>query len=864
MTVGRAAHAAALALFVVFLLPAGATAGSQSLDGPFVTLSVANDLSPPLADLGEPRPPLVSGVGDTGGGSLLGPVESFEGIANEENQVGATGVPPDTNGAVGPLDYVQSVNNAIAVYDKHGTRLLGPLPTHLIWKGFGGLCETTIKNDAIARYDQLANRWVITQFAYIWPAGKQQGPYYQCFAVSKTPDPTGSYYRYVFDVGDTALNDYPKLAIWPDAYYMSANRYENGSAGAIVFAFDGAAMRAGQPARAISFKLVERNFLGLLPTDLDGHRLPPPGSPDIFVKMDDNNCGYPADRLELWRFSANFASPLLSTFSGPSLLPTGQFDSSCNNQDLVEQPDVQQPDTSAQPPTAPPLDLLSDRLMFRASYRNFGTSQSLLAVHTVLGTDKHAALRWYEIRFPDGRPVLRQQGTYQPDTDSDNRWLGSIAGDGAGDIAVGFSVSGNATFPSIGYIGHTAGGDLGTMDSGEGRLVTGAGSQTWFSDWGDYSSLTVDPVDDCTFWYTQEYYPATSTVGWHTRIGSFRFPGCGPLPSFTGDPREGATLVALPGSWAELPGATFTYQWRRCNAQGATCSDIPGATEPRYKLGTLDVDTRLRVVVTGTTPTATASAFSDTSGLITPVPATGPLALVTKLTVTPSSLAPGGQVVYTAQVANAPDSTGSATGVVLAVTLPAGVDLVSPPTFDRGLGCSETARVVCRLDFIPGGRTATVTITARVTARGSLTATASAHADQPFSDPAAAEASTAITVKGAPKLVPSTASPLQVRRTTGAVLVSASVTLDERVTLVARAVNPRTQRPLPLLSGTTLGDVTLRSRGDRIATSVGPGNVRVLLRIPLASAQRAAAYSLALKATDQDGLSTSLALRFRS
>ena len=330
--------------------------------------------------------------------------------------------------------------------------------------------------------------------------------------------------------------------------------------------------------------------------------------------------------------------------------------------------------------------------MFRASYRNFGTSQSLLAMHTVLGADRHAALRWYEIRFPDGRPVLRQQGTYQPDTDSNSRWLGSIAGDRAGDVAVGFSISGKATFPSIGYVGHAAGGDLGTMDSGEGRLVTGAGSQTWFSEWGDYSSLTVDPVDDCTFWYTQEYYPATSTVGWHTRVGSFRFHDCGPVPSITGDSLEGATLVASPGSWPELPGATFTYQWRQCNAQGATCSDIPGATGPRYTPGILDVDTRLRVVVTGTTPTATASALSDMSGLIAPVPATGPLALVTKITATPSSLAPGGQVVYTAQVANAPDSTGSATGVVLTVTLPAGTTLASTPTSNRGPAAARRRR----------------------------------------------------------------------------------------------------------------------------------------------------------------------------
>ena len=358
-------------------------------------------------------------------------------------------------------------------------------------------------------------------------------------------------------------------------------------------------------------QLVERTSWACFPPDLDGHRPPPPGTPDVFVKVDDNDCGYPADRLELWRFSVDFASPLLRPdLTGPSLLPTGQFDSSCNSQDLVQQPDVQQPGASA-PLTTPPLDLLSDRLMFRASYRNFGTSQSLLAMHTVLGADRHAALRWYEIRFPDGRPVLRQQGTYRPDTDSNSRWLGSIAGDRAGDVAVGFSISGKATFPSIGYVGHAARGDLGTMDSGEGRLVTGAGSQTWFSGWGDYSGLTVDPVDRLHVLvhagvlpgdeHGRMAHPGRLVPVSRLRAGNRQSPG----GSARGDAREPRPEVGLSSPVRlQLPVAT-------CTAPGESCSDIAVQLDREYTPGTLDVDTRLRVVVTGIDPAASASASSE-------------------------------------------------------------------------------------------------------------------------------------------------------------------------------------------------------------------------------------------------------------
>ena len=662
------------------------------VSAPIVLAAASSDVSSPLRDLEPPpRPPLSPSVGATGGGSLLGPVESFEGVANDENQDGEASEPPDTNGAVGPRDYVQWVNGSLAIYDKRGARLLGPMLGNRIWSGFGGLCETQNQGDPIVRYDQLADRWVLTQFAWKSSFGNPAPPYFQCFAVSTSSDPTGTYYRYAFEVPDGIDNDYAKLAVWPSAYFMTDNRYAGGLAGAGAFAFDRAAMLAGRPARAVYFQLGKELF-GILPSDLDGAAPPPPRAPDVFLKADDDGCGAAKDQLELWRFSVDFANPAAASFAGPVLLPTAPFDSTvCSSQVSVGQPGTQQR-----------LDLLSDRMMFRASYRNFGTQQSLVALQSDVVAGSRVGLRWYELRDPAGAARIRQQGTYAPDPDS--RWMGSAAQDGAGDIAVGFSLAGTSTFPSIGYVGRSATDPLGTLPSGEGRLATGAGSQTGSSRWGDYSSLTVDPVDDCTFWYTQEYYPATAPFDWHTRIGSFRFPGCGPSPALSGQPREGATLTAATGSWPSLPGATFEYEWRRCNAQGGTCVEIPGATRSTYVLGTLDVDGTVRVVVRASTPTATASALSAQTGLVAPTPALGPLPLETEIEAAPASVAPGGEVTYTVTVGNA-GSTGSATGVVLSVALPAGTEIVTA-TAARGSGCTAGAGgapVVCPLDFLPGG-----------------------------------------------------------------------------------------------------------------------------------------------------------------
>ena len=448
------------------------------------------------------------------------PAMSFEGLGNVNGVL-----PPDTNADVGPNHYVQSVNVSFAVYSK-GTQttppalLYGPAATSTLWTGFGGPCETRNDGDGIVMYDHLADRWVMSQLAL--PNlffGIAFAPFYQCIAISATPDPTGAYYRYQFAFNK--LNDYPKLGVWPDAYFMAINQFSPITlqfAGQGVIAFDRHRMLAGLPAtmQYVDLASVDINLGGMLPADLDGPA-PPPGSPGYFVQVDDDAWGYAPDRLQLWRFNVDWANPSASTVTGPSVMPVAPFDSDLCGYSRTCIP---------QPGTAAKVDAMADRLMYRLQYRNFGTHESLVVNHTVDadGTD-HAGVRWYEIRDPRTTPAVYQQGTYAPDTD--HRWMASAAMDASGNMALGFSVSGAATPPSVRYTGRLATDPAGAMTQGEADIVIGSGAQTHESGrWGDYSMMAVDPIDGCTFWYTQQYYGSTSPLAWQTRVGSFSFPSC--------------------------------------------------------------------------------------------------------------------------------------------------------------------------------------------------------------------------------------------------------------------------------------------------------------------------------------------------
>jgi hypothetical protein len=438
----------------------------------------------------------------TGGG--------FEGIGRGQYGFSVLYAPPDTNGAVGATQYVQWVNTYFAVFDKttHAIASGFPKPGNAIWAGFGGGCETNNDGDPIAQYDKAANRWILTQFSV------STTPYLQCVAVSTTSDATGTYNRYAFSYGNTQFNDYPKLGVWPDGYYITYNIFNNGAtyAGPKACALDRAKMLAGLAATQQCVQL--SNAVGpLLPSDLDGSTAPPAGSPNYLVTMGSSTS------LNLYKFHVDWTTPANSTFSGASSIAVAAYTRACNGGACV-----------AQPGTRQRLDSLADRLMYRLAYRNFGTYETLVVNHSVKisGNVKNqvVGVRWYELRQPSGASTFSryQQGTYSPDSTS--RWMGSIAMDKAGNIAVGYSASSGSVYPSVRYAARGALDPLNTLSS-EITARVGSGSQLPnLSRWGDYSAMTVDPVDDCTFWYTSEYLATNGTWNWNTWITSFKVNDC--------------------------------------------------------------------------------------------------------------------------------------------------------------------------------------------------------------------------------------------------------------------------------------------------------------------------------------------------
>ncbi|MEY2488879.1 MAG: hypothetical protein QOC70_821 [Verrucomicrobiota bacterium] len=455
------------------------------------------------------------------------PLLNFDGIPFPG--VGCNCAPPDTNGAVGQTQYVQIVNEGYQVFNKAtGSSVLGPKSIASVWTGFGGLCETSGHGDPVVLYDHLANRWLISQFA--GAAGPMTD---ECVAVSTTADATGAYNRYGFHLG-TNFFDYPHLSVWPDGYYMSMNVFNAaGTAylGPQPFAFNRANMLAGLPATFISpVGPLGGSIDPFLPADLDGPTLPPAGAPNTFV-------GFPgqtsSQNYTTYHFHVDFTTPANSTFTTFATPPAAGYTALCPTTRAC----VPQKGVSA----SSNLDGIGDRLMFRLAYRNFGDHESVVGTYSV-SAGGVAALRWFELRNVTAGPVtVFQQSTYQPDTTW--RWMGSAAMDGQGNLAVGFSASSATINPQLRYAARLATDPLNTLAQGEAHLFDGVGSQSGTGNrWGDYSSLTVDPVDDSTFWFTSEYYTTTATFNWRTRIGSFKVASSAPTPT----PTPAATPIATP------------------------------------------------------------------------------------------------------------------------------------------------------------------------------------------------------------------------------------------------------------------------------------------------------------------------------
>jgi hypothetical protein len=487
-----------------------------------------------------------SALQSVGGSSTVGPtLANFDGLSNNDNfaLLGGRVNPPDPNGEVGPNHYVETVNLAFAVYGKNGALLAGPATLGSLWADFPITECTDQSGDPVVLYDQLADRWIITQFT-TRGLGFPDEPlnlFYNCVAISTSGDPTGSYFRYAFSTGFN-FPDYPKYGVWRDTYVITTREFgiaDPSIYGIGVYGLERAKMIAGDPnARAVSFLLdsnrIPINLIGdgLLPADIDGTKLPKRGAPIPLVGTQDDGGPYGAtsDALNIWEFNVDWAAGPAASIALKTQLPVAPVDTvfpcAPTARDCLAQPGITNP--------AQFLDILSyrQRPTFRLAYRKFSDREALVTNQSVEAAPGVAGVRWYEIRRTDsGKYKLFQQGTFAPG-DGVNRWMGSIAMDRKGNAALAYSVvNGTDVFPGIRYTGRLADDRKGQMTLREGTIVTGTGVQTTTnSRWGDYTDITVDPADDCTFWYVNEYYTAagqaSSPAGWQTRIASFKLPHC--------------------------------------------------------------------------------------------------------------------------------------------------------------------------------------------------------------------------------------------------------------------------------------------------------------------------------------------------
>ncbi|MEM9301498.1 MAG: hypothetical protein AAGE01_05275 [Pseudomonadota bacterium] len=438
-------------------------------------------------------------------------------IGSNDGAQGFNGVfPPDPTGDVGPTHFIQATNGAggsiVRVFDKaSGSLVAGPLTMASLAQP-GSTCANSGAGDPIVLYDELAQRWLITEFT-------SPGTDQLCVYVSSTSDAvTSSWMNYSFSA--PSFPDYPKYGVWNDAYIVTANE----DLGPSVFALDRAAMLSGQEASAVRF-LIDRlpgfGFQTPTPADHDG-RLAPVGPGIVMRHRDDelhdpgsNNPG--ADFLELFEVDVDFDNPAASRVRLAETIAVEEFDSTFCGGDF---------DCLDQPGSTPGLDPVREVLMWRLQYRNFGMFETLVGnLVTDLGASNRSGLRFFELRRTgSGDWVLFQEGTLAPDDDDESRFMASAAMDASGNIALGYSVTGPSTFPSLRYAGRGAGDPPGALTGGEITLADGAAAQTQASRWGDYSALSVDPVDGCTFWFTSMFTPQSL---WSTRIASFRFAGCG-------------------------------------------------------------------------------------------------------------------------------------------------------------------------------------------------------------------------------------------------------------------------------------------------------------------------------------------------
>jgi hypothetical protein len=448
--------------------------------------------------------------------SIPAPSSSFKGL--DVTGGGANAIPPDPVGDVGPNHYVQAVNSAFAVYNKTGTQLAATT-FNSFFDGTGTACDANNQGDPTVVYDPLADRWIVADFA---TTSFTSPPFYECIGVSKTSDPVaGGWYQYAVRTDDPAHQwvaaDYPKMGIWPDGLYMTANMFDSSDVfkEVRVWAFNRADLESGSPLHQVVADVGTGEYFSLLPSNLRG-AAPPVGSPNYLVSESTS-----AFAFEVWKFHPDYTGGG-TTFTGPTEVSQANY--------------TYAPLTVAEPSPGNGLDTVSDRLMMQNQYRNLGGAESIWVNHTVkTGATGPVGIQWAQLNVTGGTIAaapVQQQVYGNVGSDGVGRWLGSLAVDKAGDMALGYSASSGSVAPDIRYAGRLASDPLGTLPQGEASLLGGVSRAVQAGDcsgapcnrWGDYSAMTVDP-DGCTFWYTNEYLEANG-LSWQTRIGSFSYPSC--------------------------------------------------------------------------------------------------------------------------------------------------------------------------------------------------------------------------------------------------------------------------------------------------------------------------------------------------
>jgi hypothetical protein len=524
------AFATVLGLAVALIAPALAAGdrGAGNARGFSPLLSVQQGMSRPLREL----PPAATAAGRSprqltvkhpghGGGSgntdsavqssatvPLGATvtESFQGVGVTNS------IPPDPNGSAGATEFVETVNSRMTVFSKSypNSPILGPIAINSLWSAYAAPCAGTDVSDPVVLYDKQAGQWVLMQLASVSAA-----PYYVCVAVSATSDAAGAWYLYAYNFGNS-LPDYPKLGVWPDGYYFAVNDFYLGASfqGAAACVLPRSTMLTGGSGNGQCY-YNSASVASLLPADLDGDvpgvssttGPPPAGTPGMFMNFGTNS-------LNLFQYHVDWGNLNNSTWTGPISKAVPSFSQACGGGTCVPQAGTSQQ-----------LASLGDRLMFRLSYRNFLGSngyQSMVVNQSTVGSGT-AAVRWYELRNPTSTGfTVYQASSYAPD--STYRWMGSVAQDRLADIAAGYSASSSSISPQIRYTARAVNDPLNTLRA-EATVPITTASQTNYNRWGDYTSMSVDPTDDCTFWYTNEYQRTTGYY-WSTWVTAFKMPGC--------------------------------------------------------------------------------------------------------------------------------------------------------------------------------------------------------------------------------------------------------------------------------------------------------------------------------------------------